>query len=641
MVKDPTRTKIVDQALNEISFARRHKEGKVMNWHKNEEMYFGKKQKTSDSRANVDLGRMQEHVHTVLSKIDSPLTFEFQPKKPAQKKRVDRLNALKEYDNDRDNWAIKDLAGKKQAVIYGRAVYAYHADSVSGYRPYLENVDVYDFLIDPSAGGLDIEEARYMGRWGVVKDRSQLEEAGKEYIKSEIKTLLEGDGNSLERNREDMNKDNRTYATNVTTRDKQHQDPDKFKFWEWFTTYGGERYYLLMTEGGRCIRCEKLEDMFESGLWPFWTYACFPDLTEFWTPSYCDYVREIFMAQAVSINQMLDNAEMINRPTRVVDVTAIDNLAELKYKRGGGYVKAKAGQAANAVKTLDVPSIETPIKVFNTLEQIQQASSGVTAAAKGVEDTDGRATIYEGNAANTADRFGLLNKSYSFGYRRFAKLWERGVREHLNEEMSIDVLGPDGIDLVKVGPDNLFRDKEDYAVMVKSSNAELQLSEQKKRTLMAFVSTLRGDPSIPNQKKVIEMMGQVSGAEPEEIRQLLDDSGYGSAEIMAEADRDMEIILDGNFIQPNRRANTAYKQRMVDYLNDHTEDIDEEQFMRVVQYIQSLDQVILGNMRRQAREELRNGTQATGENPGTPNQYRAPGPAQPLQDVIQQNNNGA
>jgi hypothetical protein len=68
---------IVSQALNEITFARRHKQGKIKNWQKNEDLYYGKKIQTDDSRANVDLGRMQEFVHSLLSKIDNPLVFKY------------------------------------------------------------------------------------------------------------------------------------------------------------------------------------------------------------------------------------------------------------------------------------------------------------------------------------------------------------------------------------------------------------------------------------------------------------------------------------------------------------------------------------------------------------------------------------
>lgn len=637
MVRKDKRELIKAQALHEITFSRRHKEGKVTNWQKNENAYYGKKEKTEDARANVELGRMQEHVHTLLSKIDSPLTFKFTKKKDAQHKRVLRLNALKDYDADRDNWDIKDIVAKKQAIIYGRAIFSYFASSDGGYKPHLENVDVYDFLIDPAAGGVDLEQGRYMGRWGVVKDRYELK-GNKLYIKEEVDKLLQGDGNSTTRTTEEINKDNRTYALDYHQSQKEKDSEDKFKFWEWFTTYEGERYYLLMTESGCVIRCEKLTDMFDSGLWPFWSYAAFPDLTEFWTPSYCDYVRELFMAQSKSINQMLDNAEQINKPQKVVDITMVDNLSELKYRRGGNYIKSK-GEPAKAVKFVETPSISTPINVFEQLEKIQMKASGVTDAASGVADTDGRATIYEGNAANTADRFGLFNKSYSFGYKRFAKLWEYGVREHLSKKIAIDILGPNGIDIEMIGKGDLFRGKEDYAVMVESSNAELQLSEQKKRTMTAAYAGLLGNPAIKNQKFVVERLMEIAGEDQEAVRQLLDESGHGDAYVMSEAERDIEIILDGAMPRPNRIANTAYKQRFVDYMNDHQEDLDQETFRRMVRYVQSLDEVIVSNTRRMAREEAQRqlAAGAGGPRPQTQGQLRAPGPAQPLQDVIQQN----
>lgn len=155
------------------------------------------------------------------------------------------------------------------------------------------------------------------------------------------------------------------------------------------------------------------------------------------------------MAQAVSINQMLDNAEQINKPQKVVNVGAIANLAELKYRRDG-YIKVnKAFNVDQALQTIKVPSINTPIQVFNLLEALQEKNGGVTAGSKGVADED-KVGIYEGNQANAADRFGFLNKSYSFGYKRFSKLYEWGVKDNLIKKVSVDILGPEGVELVDV-----------------------------------------------------------------------------------------------------------------------------------------------------------------------------------------------
>jgi len=615
------RDKIVAQALEELIFARRYKQGKVSNWQKNEDLYYGKKVASQESRANVDLGRMQEFVHTWLSKIDNPLTFKFTKRKESQLKRVARLNALRKVDQDRDDWDIKDIAGKKQAGIYGRAIYWYSADSINGYQPHLDNVDVYDFLIDPSGGGLDIEKARYMGRYGVVKDKKELKQGVKDklYIRSEVENLIGEDavGNAAETSTEEINKRNRALDTNITRTQKESESTtDKYKFWEWLTTYEGERYYLLLTEkGATAIRVECLDDMFTPteefplGAWPVWTYATCPDLSEFWTPSPCDYVRELFMAQAVSINQMLDNAEQINKPQKVVDVGAIENLAELKYRRDG-YIKVKQGiDVSKALQVVRPPPIDGPIEVFNILEGIQQKQTGVNAGTEGQEKVDAKVGIYEGNQAAAADRFGLLNKSYSFGYKRFARLYEIGVRDHLSKKVAVDLIGPDGIETEEITKRDIFHRGDRFGVMVEASDAEEQASTQDQKNKLTFLDTIMNSPNpqfqgLLNPKKSFETQAKVAGFTEDEIKQLLDTSEYGNAEIISEAELDIEGLLEGKEVKPNKAANIAYKQHVVDYLNNHEDDMTHEQFMRIATYLTELEPIIMRNTVREMQAKV-------------------------------------
>lgn len=623
-----TRQEIIAQSLQEIEFARKYKQGKVKNWKINEDLYYGRKPTSPDSRANVDLGQMASFVHTLLSKIDNPLTFKFTKRKESQLERVKLLNALRTIDQQKGNWDMYDIVGKKQAIIYGRAIYSYYADSVDGkYCSHLESVDVYDFLIDPSAGGVDIERAQYMGRYGVIKTKSDLKKGIKDgiYNKTETQRLIDGASNATESSQEETNKQNRTYDTNVNTQQKEITGSDKFKFWEWYTTYNGERYYLLLTEGGgTAVRVEKLSDIFTSNMFPFWTWAAFPDLTEFWTPSYCDYVRDVFMAQAVSINQMLDNAEQINKPQRVVNVGAIENLAELKYRREGIIKVKKDFDANKAVQTILTPSINTPIQVFNLLDGIGEKASGVTAGAKGVSDED-KVGIYEGNQANAADRFGFLNKSYSFGYKHFAKLYEWGVRDHLVKKVAVDILGTDGIEIKEVSRRDIFRKDEEFGCMVESSNAETALSEAEKRSKLTFLANQAQNP-MQNPQKAYEISATIVGFEEDTIRQLLDKGDYGNAKIMSEAERDIEALLDGKKISPNQAANTAYKQKFVDYMRDHQEDMSNDDFRALADYVLRLDDIIMRNMVKDANdflfkqqmEQIKSGqTQPMGEQPQT------------------------
>lgn len=594
------RDKIISQSLQEISFARRYKQGKIKNWKKNENAYYGAKETGDTSRSNINvlLAKTYEFVTTFLSKIDAPLTFKYTKRKDAQLKRVARLNGVKEYDAQRDIWDIKDIAGKTQVLIYGRAIYQYSASSDKGYNSNLENVDVYDFLIDPAAGGIDIEKAQYMGRYGIVKTAGELSSGG--YIASAVRELLQGDGNVTENTEETNNQRNRSVAQGVWSADKEEGDKNRFVFWEWYTTYKGERYYLLMDSAGRCLRCDLLTELFAANLWPFWSWAAIIDLTEFWTPSYIDYVREIFMGQHVSINQMVDNAEQINKPQKYVDVGAIENLAELKYRRDG-IVQFKSGSdMTKAVYLPQTPSINTPIEVYNILEGIQEKASGVNANAKGTSDED-KVGIYEGNQSATADRFGLVNKSYSFGYQRFAKLYEQGVREHLTKRISVDILGPEGISIEQVSRRDIFRKDDTFGVMVDSSDAELALSQVEIRNKLAFIQSNKINPKV-NQQKLTEIEANIVGFSEDEIRQLMDVSEFGDANMMSEAERDIEAILDGEDIKPNRLATASYKQRFVHYMQDHEEDMNPQQIERMFAYIDSIEDIILFNMERKANE---------------------------------------
>jgi hypothetical protein len=304
------------------------------------------------------------------------------------------------------------------------------------------------------------------------------------------------------------------------------------------------------------------------------------------------------MAQSVSVNQMLDNAEQINKPQKLVDVTALENLADIKYKKGG-VIRTKGGvDVQKAMQIVETPSIKTPLDVYATLESIQEKALGITAASKGVADTGGKATIYEGNQANTADRFGLLNKSYAFGYRRFASLYENGVREHLSKKMAIDVLGPNGIDIKEISKKDIFWKNDKFGVQVESSAAEEALSIADKRAKLNFLQSQNGSPVI-NPQKSVEIQGQISGMTEEQMRELLDVSEFGDANLMAEADRDIERILEGEVFKPNLHANTAYLQRFVDYFTDHEEDITAEQFAGLERYMASLNPIVVQNMVRE------------------------------------------
>ena len=132
--------------------------------------------------------------------------------------------------------------------------------------------------------GLDIEEARHLGCYSVSLDKRELKEGvkNKQFYKWAVDELLNGSGNYSEQSQEETNKQARVYGTNIL-QNKQSNDPTRYKFWRWLTTWQRRREVLsVLDNSGRCIRCQPLSELFSTPrsmdypMWPVWTWAAFP-----------------------------------------------------------------------------------------------------------------------------------------------------------------------------------------------------------------------------------------------------------------------------------------------------------------------------------------------------------------------------
>lgn len=599
-----TREKIVAQSLKEIEFDRDYKKKRIEEWHKNEKLLAHEKEKLGDQRANIGIANTKAtgFVETLLSKVDNPPNIKFSKVTEADLPVAKRYNGLFQQDMsaEKEDLDFKDLMGKKDGIIYGRTIYDYHASSQNGYEPHLNLVSPYDFLIDPSAGGMYIEKARHLGRAGIWKDKWQLEQKAKDglYIKEEVKTIVEGKGEGDKASQEQKDKEEGIYFL-TGERQRMMDQTDNYHFHEWGTTYEGERYLLLIHENSkRAVRCEKLEDVFESNMWWFWTWATNPDPKEFWTYSPLDNVREIFIAQGININQALDNNERINHPMMGVVAGAVKNLSDLRYGRDKRVLFKKGTDMRIATKTFETPQIDNPLNIYESLEGIQNLESGITAATRGLAEEE-KVGIYEGNLANVSDRLGLLNKSYARGYKHFAILYKKGVQEHMTKEMAIQMLGAEGTTYEKVKPSDMKPNSE-LQVIVEAADAELQSDIQDKKNKLAFLGSKQGDPVV-NQRVRLEMEAEIAGFKKEDIDRLLDVENTASAELMAEAAQEIEDIINGKEVPLNQQANTKYVQRFVDYMQDNKDDLTQEQWDALEKYVMDVQEIVIRNTVRKAR----------------------------------------
>ncbi len=619
------RDELATQALKEIDYSYRYKKARMSSWNKNEDMmnpdrngvavvapYGGStyQNQQGDTRASVPLHKMHGFVQTILSKIDSPLTFKYVKGESADLKKAKLMNAIKEKDGKLGRWNFKDLIGKRDASIYGRAIYLYITRNEKGtYKSILNLIDPKDFLIDPDVGGLcteeedgsGIEKAAYLGWWNTKLTKAQLLQGVKDgiYYKAVVQELIDGGGNNTTKTQQDIDKDNRKISGAPRERFK---NPNQFIFYTWITTdENDDRYYLVLTPSGDCIRCEPWTDIRKSGKYPIWTWACFPDPREFWTPSYCDFARGVFMAQEKSINQSLDNSEQINRPQTAVNVDYVRNLAQVRYRKDG-YIEIEGNVDVNKVlQTRQTPPIQGPFMVYDKLESIIESESGVTAGVKGTSD-DQTLGIYEGNLMQAGDRFGLLNKSYAEGYYRFAVLHKEGVMQDLKKKMAVQIVGAMGLEIEHVTARDLKPFQDDYDIMVESSIAEAQSNLADSKNKLTFLSAYKDDPTV-NQKVLFETQATIAGVDEDTIKRLLDNNDYDAIEVLANADEAFQTIIGGGKAPLYKNANVAFLQRLHDLSDKFDDELSTEQHNAVFAYMEAIAPIVEKNKAMEVANE--------------------------------------
>lgn len=607
MINKQIRDEITAQCLEEITFARDAKRPILSKWWGNEDLYYSNKKKINEERANVNLNEAQGFVNSFLAKINNPFNFKYGKGEEADLTASKIANALKEKDSKIGRWNFKAMLARVQLIIYGRYIFEYHAESPNGkYKSHLTPVDVYQFLIDPSCGGLDIEKAFYMGRGGIIKSKKDIQEGVRngKYLRTESNELISSSGNIASETEEDRNAGNRwvTLVSKKTIIEKK----DQWKFWEWYTTYEGERYYVLLTEdGGKAIRVEKLKDIFSSGKYPFFTAAAYPDLTEFWTPSPLDGVREAIMAKATSINQMLDNGEAINRPMKAFDTGAIKNPNLLKFRKDG-LIPVKSGvRVQDAVQVFPVAPIQTAIQVYDKLSEIIDINSGVNSGVKG-QAIEKQVGIYEGNQANVADRFSLISDSEADAQQRFAELYLDGLDEHLTNKVAIEMIGIDGIEFKEVSRKDIKR-RSPFDIITITAGQEETMQNTEKRNKLTFLSAKGNDQSgVYNKKVLAEMEATIAGFSNDEIKYMTDPENEGNEKLMAECARDIQRLLKGEKIRVNDMANTAYMKKMKDYMRDNQDYFikNPEIMNNYIDYMNQLQPVIMSNMTSDVNRQL-------------------------------------
>lgn len=593
---------ILDEAKNSLMYM----QGRIKDWHATEDQYAGKVKKSLKSRFNAPLPIMSGFEHTLLSKIDEPPSLKFETDQESEEKAVKKVQAFYERVSKRDDndWELMDLDGKKQAIKYGRTIYQAYGESDPKFKFTLDLIDIYDFRFDPR-GGADLEKHRFLGRDNIFKDKYDLIEGAKsgEYDKGQVQKLLTAE--ALKPSPDDniyLNKQNRLASLGLDGITYNYAGKDQYKLVEGYTTWKGERYYVLYNEeSGIWLKCLPLTELFESNLWPFASWAPYRDPFNFLSLAPADEIRPIAEIMRVLANQELDNRNKINYGMRAYDPKMFPEPAQLEW-RPDGLVAVRSGasevqQIGNGIYEFKTQHFQGTIDVVNWLDDMLGKKSGVTADAQGSSSED-KVGIYLGNIQQVADRLGLQNKYYRKCWSAIGKRFLHACDEHLRGTEAVKLIGENGVEWDELRKREI---STEWGIAVVGGTAEQQADAIKSKQQIDAVNNIASNPqlsAVVSPKWLVEQTFRAAGFEESDIRIAFDIQNEGNREILQEAAMAIEDIVSNKPVKINRGANTAFVQKIMDYAYDH--DLKPGVFETLIAYAQAHLPIAQENMARKA-----------------------------------------
>lgn len=613
---------ILRQAIAEYETAMDFKKNRIKVWQEIEKMYSLKAKPALAGRFNVPLPIMSGFIHTLLSKIDDPPVIQYSHTEEADIQKAAKITAAWEIDKSRVDiatWDQIDRGVKRLATFSGRGIYKYYADRVAGqYKSHLEWIDYYDFLIDPTSGAL-LENADYCGQDSVWRNKWQLEEGVKKgvYNGSLVAKLLATPSSDKKDDSEVREyKNNRFAILGLDPEATGYIMPGqtKYKLIEWCTTYKGERKYVLFNyEFKLGVRIEPLEKIFKSKLYPFTSFAIYEDPANFWSGSPAEEMIPVVDAMETLVAQIFENRQKRNWGQRAYDPAIFTDPAQLEYRPDGLVIanaSAKGKNIAQGIYEFKTENIEGTIDLISFFDSFVGQKTGVTPGTQGVSERDKKVGIFFGELQEVQDRLGLINKSYSDCWSQLGLRYLHGLKENMNEEMLVKMIGEKGVEWQKLTKEDLEPSNDkDFDITIKSGSASAEQSAMESKMKGEALARV-AQSGVVSIKAVVEQDLLNSNFTPEEVKNIMDMENEGDREIISEAADENQRMFNGEEVDLNRGATINHIQKHINFAWD--KELENEVRERVLKHIGGEVPIAQQNAMRKAVQMVAQKGQAIG-----------------------------
>lgn len=585
------------------------------------ELYDGKTAKKLRQLFNVAIPVFPGMIDTLNAQYDTPIQLKFQEGDASDYFKVQKVNGAFQMEvmNTAQNskWDSKLRMARKHAIMNGRAILKYTAESDPEYKSELDVVNLKSFHFQPR-GGLYLENHLFAGEEDIEKTKSELISGAMTglYNKAQVSELLR-----ICSQRDYLPNDSVDQSEKLSRFKPMGLDPDNnsyvgesvYRLAQWILNIDGTRYYLVFHPWSMTwLRFEKWESISSSGLYPWESYATHEDDENFLSKSYGDDLYPAADAIVAMFNQELTNREKRNFGARAYDKDMFPDVRKLDeaMHRPDALVPAdtKNGsrRISEGVYEFKVGELGGTVNLIDWVGATLGRNTGATDLAQGsVDQVSKKASVTFAEQKSVSKRIGWGAQPFQDMMAGLGKRYIYGLKDHMPAKMAIRLMGENGWDWDQITRLDLNTTK-DIDVLIVSTDQQVQESEMKlnrrKEALLGIGADPNLAPALNTKWRAEEVLRSVGGYEDAEIAIALDVKTSSDRRSLAKAAEAIQLILQGKKPDLWYGATTAFMQKIVDYAADKRSTL-KDKYDIMLNYATAHTDIVKQNIQRKVQED--------------------------------------
>jgi len=618
MTKSELAAKAVDIVTRQSSTCFDFKKPRVTRLNKYWELYDGKTTKKLRQLFNVAIPVFPGMIDTLNAQYDTPIELTFREGDPADYFKVEKVNAAFRMEvmdaSQNSKWDSKLSMGRKHAIMNGRAILKYHAQSDPEYKSELDNVNLKNFIFQPK-GGLYLENHLFSGEDDIEKTKYELIEGalGGIYDKEQTRLLI-----ARCEDREYLPQGSQDWADRLSRFKPLGLDPDNhsyvgtsvYKLAQQILEIDGCRYYILYHPWTQTwLRFEKWRDINSSDLYPYVTYATHEDDENFLSKSYADDLYPAADAIVSMFNQELTNREKRNFGPRAYDKDMFPDVRKLDdaMHRPDALVPAdtKGGtrQISQGIYEFKVGELGGTVNLIDWVTGNLGRNTGANDLAQGsVQSVSKKASVTFAEQKSVSKRIGWAAQPFQNMMADLGNLYLYGLKDHMPAKMAIRFMGENGYDWEEITRMDLQTTKN-IDILIESTDKKIQESEIRKEKRAKALELTANSQNINSKKRDEEILRSIGEYDDEDIAEFLDTKTYSDKKSLAKASEAIQLILRNKKPDLWYGATIAFIQKIVDFANDKRNTLGPK-FKILVDYAMAHKDIVRDNIERQVAEEV-------------------------------------